>query len=164
LPYVSFVQRCDLRRAFRSSVSTKGNVKTAMSRSPTVTQIETGASFEGFKIATFTICQLKSRIHFETDFGTGMQAVRSSWCFFTLRLVVRGRCLMHAWPKDNIVNTTLPVETQHCQRHTLVILSSQFRLGCNLNRKWGHCYYFSKPLVPVPGRTRTVLTIASSRG
>ena len=48
----------------------KGNVKTAMSRSPKVTQIEIGVLLEGYNITTFTICQLKSTQRFETDFGT----------------------------------------------------------------------------------------------
>jgi hypothetical protein len=61
----------------------KGNVKTAMSRSPKVTQIEIGASFEGFKISISTIRQLKSRTHFETDIGTGMQVPSHSPCFCT---------------------------------------------------------------------------------
>jgi hypothetical protein len=50
----------------------KGNVKTAMSWSPKITQIEIGASFEGFKFTTFTICQLKKNTNFESDFGVNV--------------------------------------------------------------------------------------------
>ena len=61
--------------AFRTDGPSKGTFIFATPRSPKVTQIGIGASFEGFKITIFTIRQLKSRTHFETDFGTGMNDV-----------------------------------------------------------------------------------------
>ncbi len=43
-----------------------------MPRSPKVTQIEFGVSFEGFKLQTITIRRLGSTQDFETNIGTGM--------------------------------------------------------------------------------------------
>ena len=61
-----------LRRAGLRFEVRKENVKTAMSRSPKVTQIGIWARLKDLRLQLLQSAKLKNIEHFETDFGTGM--------------------------------------------------------------------------------------------